>query len=53
MRWVCKDDVEENLSQEWRDRAAAALAEVNNATSSSERKDMPYSPHFHLTFHDF
>jgi uncharacterized protein (TIGR02646 family) len=37
MRWVCKDDVEECLVQEWRDRAANALTEINNATSQSKR----------------
>lgn len=38
MRWICKDDIEENLTQEWRNRASVALEQINDANSQAERK---------------
>ena len=38
MRWICKDDVEECLTQVWRTEATVALQSVSNATSQIDRK---------------
>lgn len=40
MRWICKDDIEECLTEEWRNRSEAALADINSAASQGERKDI-------------
>ncbi|OUE39424.1 hypothetical protein BZY95_16800 [Billgrantia desiderata SP1] len=38
MRWICKDDVAECLTQEWRDTAALAKQELLGENSVEERK---------------
>ena len=38
MRWICKEDIEESLNEEWRNRAAEALKRVSDATSQADRK---------------
>jgi uncharacterized protein (TIGR02646 family) len=38
MRWICKDDIEECLTQAWRDKANAAKAELMAAANTEERK---------------
>lgn len=38
MRWICKDEIEECLTQAWRDKADAAKAKVMAAADSEERK---------------
>jgi uncharacterized protein (TIGR02646 family) len=38
MRWVCKDDIEECLSEEWRRTSEAALERLENAETVEERK---------------
>lgn len=40
MRWVCKDDIEECLTQAWRDNADAAKAKIMAAANSDERKEI-------------
>lgn len=38
MRWVCKEDIEACLTQAWRDKASAALDELNAAANTTARK---------------
>jgi uncharacterized protein (TIGR02646 family) len=38
MRWICKDDIAESLSQVWRDMAKQAKAELVAASDEEERK---------------
>lgn len=38
MRWICKEDIEECLTQAWRDKAAEAKAELMAAPNADERK---------------
>lgn len=38
MRWICKDDIEECLTQAWRDRADQAREELVAAPDEAERK---------------
>lgn len=38
MRWICKDDIEECLTQQWRTKAQAALIRINKAKTAEERK---------------
>lgn len=38
MRWIYKGDIEECLTEFWRNIAAAALTEINSATSQSDRR---------------
>ncbi|WP_322845028.1 hypothetical protein [Pseudomonas sp. B33.4] len=38
MRWICKDDIEECLTQSWRDAAEQAKHELLNAPDSATRK---------------
>ena len=45
MRWVCLDEIEENLSEEWRQSAAAALVVLNSKNSLEEKKAYLRSAH--------
>lgn len=38
MRWICKDDIEECLTDAWRKSAEKAIQGINAATTSQERK---------------
>jgi len=38
MRWICKDDIEECLTQKWRDDAAKKLKSLVNAKTEVQRK---------------
>ena len=38
MRWICKEDIEESLDEEWRNRASDALGNIFAAESQAERK---------------
>ncbi|MBY7701271.1 HNH endonuclease [Vibrio harveyi] len=40
MRWVCKDDIEECLSQAWREKAAQARADLIAAPDAQARKQV-------------
>jgi uncharacterized protein (TIGR02646 family) len=38
MRWICRDDIEAQLTQDWRDSATAALGRLQAAADADERK---------------
>jgi uncharacterized protein (TIGR02646 family) len=38
MRWICKDDIQQCLTQAWRDQAAQAIDELNAAPDLDTRK---------------
>lgn len=40
MRWICKDDIEECLTQQWRNEANAAFIRLKKAKSEKERKNI-------------
>lgn len=40
MRWICKDDIEEILTQIWRDAAARAKEDLLNAPDQQARKNI-------------
>lgn len=40
MRWICKDDIEECLTDAWRNSADKAIQEINAATTSQKRKEI-------------
>ena len=44
MRWVCKDDIEECLTEEWRQTAADALQKLVEAEDCKARKDILNTP---------
>ena len=53
MRWICKDDIEEVLKQEWLDAASSMLDEVKAATSNEERKRIIKNPRASKIWRDF
>ncbi|SHN66448.1 hypothetical protein [Desulfovibrio litoralis] len=44
MRWICKADIEECLTQDWRDKAEQAKAELLATPDKEERKKILKSP---------
>lgn len=38
MRWICKDNIELNLTVEWLEKAGAVSNEIKSATTHQERK---------------
>jgi len=40
MRWICKADIEECLTEQWRQSAKNALAEISTADTTQKRKNI-------------
>ncbi len=53
MRWICKDDIELCLTEEWRKSAAAALEKLENAQNTAERKKKLKSASSNKIWRDF